>query len=134
MGTYYKGGASHYHSLSENVSTLKHHFSFSRGYFGSKSQTSTSKKIRNIASENPVATAKQFYDEAAHGGIQHNIYDGNGNIKGYVTKLKDGTTITWRHTSSSDGTPAVDINVKKSTDKAGVKEQKIHFIKAGGKR
>lgn len=61
-------------------------------------EASTSKKIRNIASENPVATAKQFYDEAAHGGIQHNIYDGKGNIKGYVTKLKDGTTTA---TSSS---------------------------------
>lgn len=133
MGTYYKGGASHYHSLAENVSTLKKHFSFSRGFFGSKSPIAVSVNVRNISSKNPVATAKQFYDEAAHGGIQHVIKFKNGDVKGYTTNLKDGTVITWRHTSSSDGTPAVDISIKKSVSSTGIKRQKIHFVKMGEK-
>ncbi|MCF0106641.1 MAG: hypothetical protein HUJ53_07765 [Holdemanella sp.] len=41
----------------------------------------------------------------------------------------DGTIITYREVSSSDGSPAVDINIKKSTDSSGVKSQKIHFVK-----
>lgn len=43
--------------------------------------------------------------------------------------MADGTVVTWREVSSSDGFPAVDINIKKSTDSGGLKVQKIHFVK-----
>ena len=46
--------------------------------------------------------------------------------KGYVAKLRDGTTITYRKTSTSDGTPVVELTIK---GLKRVKDQKIHFIK-----
>lgn len=46
--------------------------------------------------------------------------------------MSDGTIITYREVSSSDASPAVDINIKKSTNPSGVKSQKIHFIKKKG--
>ena len=39
------------------------------------------------------------------------------------------TIVSYRKVSSSDGTPAVDINIKKSKESGGVKQQKIHFVK-----
>ncbi|MBO4604233.1 MAG: hypothetical protein J5657_02895, partial [Clostridiales bacterium] len=83
----------------------------------------------HIKSDNPSVTAKDFYDRIAHGGIENEIIDRNGNIKGAKTKMADGTIVTWREISNSDGSPAVDINIKKSTDSGGLKFQKIHFVK-----
>ena len=51
------------------------------------------------------------------------------NGKGEVAKMKDGTIISYREVTSSDGTPAVEINISNSNDPADVKKQKIHFIK-----
>lgn len=51
------------------------------------------------------------------------------NGKGHYTKMKDGSILSYREVSSSDGTPAVEINIKKSTDHGGIKYQKIHFAK-----
>lgn len=44
-----------------------------------------------------------------------------------VMKMKDGTQISYRETSSSDGSPAVDINI---ASPVRVKRQKIHFVNA----
>ena len=43
--------------------------------------------------------------------------------------MADGSIITWRSVSSSDGSPVVEINIKKSSHSGGLKEQKIHFEK-----
>lgn len=51
------------------------------------------------------------------------------NGKGTIAKLADGTIVSYRKVSSSDGTPAVDINIKNSKESGGVKQQKIHFVK-----
>ena len=40
----------------------------------------------------------------------------------------DGTVITMRKKSNSDGTPVVDINIKSSSHTGGIKGQKIHFV------
>ena len=42
--------------------------------------------------------------------------------------MADGTVITMRTTSHSDGTPVVEINIAKSKHSGGIKQQKIHFI------
>ncbi len=128
MGFNYKGGADHYHSIGENVSGLSKDYPLSNGYFGTKGD-SKDNSIRHIESSDPAATAKDFYDKAAHGGKEEDILDKNGNIKGATTKMADGTIITWREVSSSDGSPAVDINIKHSDDSSGLKGQKIHFVK-----
>lgn len=119
----YKGGAAYHHSLSENVSNLKANYPYSNGYFGEKGQGRTF--TRNISSDDPVATAKDFFDKAAYGGVVQQMSNG----KGEIVKMKDGTIITHREISSSDGTPAVEINIASSTDPAGIKMQKIHFVK-----
>ena len=46
-----------------------------------------------------------------------------------MTEMSDGSIITYREYQSSDGSPVVDINIKKSTDTGGIKKQKIHFVK-----
>lgn len=45
-----------------------------------------------------------------------------------ITRMADGTVITMRKISHSDGTPVVDINIRPSTQTGGVKSQKIHFV------
>lgn len=39
--------------------------------------------------------------------------------------MNDGTVITMRVVSHSDGTPVADVNIKNSTRTGGVKTQKI---------
>lgn len=53
------------------------------------------------------------------------------NGKGKVTKMRDGSIISYRPISSSDGSPAIDINIRKSRNSGGIKQQKIHFVKKG---
>jgi len=123
MGTGYKGGAGHFHSISENLGGLKRDYKYSNGYFGDPGQGRSF--TRNIVSNDPVATASAFYDQAAYGGIERTMRNG----KGVYTKMKDGSILSFRKVSTSDGTPAVEINVTKSTDSGGLKYQKIHFMK-----
>lgn len=126
MGHGYKGGASHHHSISENLNELKDNYSFKNGYFGTRGQGRDF--VRNIQSEDPLATAKDFYNTAAHGGIERTMENG----RGMYTKMQDGTILSFREKSASDGTPVVEINIKKSNANGGAKYQKIHFI--GGKK
>lgn len=124
MGVY-KGGASYYHNISENVTTVSHFYSYKDGYFGGKSR-SKDNYVRIIESENPLSTAKDFYDKIGYGGIEKPLKGG----KGYTTKMEDGTILTYRPISSSDGSPAVEINIKGSDSHGKLKSQKIHFTEA----
>lgn len=96
----------------------------SNGYFGDKSP-STGSKTRNITSSDNVSTATDFYNKIALGGTER-VYD-NGNRR--ITQMSDGSVVTWRKTSASDGTPVVEINISSSSHTGGVKRQKIHFIR-----
>ena len=130
MGTSYKGNSPTFRSISENVTALKNDYPFLGGYFGRKGESSTNSRVRNIESADPHATAKEFYNKAAYGGIESDIYNKKtGVVIGRKTKLADGSIISWRDVSSSDGTPAVEINIEQSTSNGGVKQQKIHFVK-----
>ena len=128
MGLGYKGDTGHHHTIGENVPALTTDYPLTNGYFGSKGD-SQDNIIRHIESADPSATAKDFYDKAAYGGVENEILDKNGNVKGATTKMADGTVITWREVSNSDGSPAIDINIKYSSDSGGLKGQKIHFVK-----
>ena len=124
MGTsIYKGGTVKYHSIGQNILITSNSYKYSNGYFGDNSQ-STGNRTRNIASSDNVATATDFYNKIALGGTEK-IYD-NGNRR--ITQMSDGSVITWRKTSTSDGTSVVEINISNSTHTGGVKRQKIHFI------
>lgn len=123
MGHGYKGDAGHYHSIAENLSSLTSEYGYHNGYFGEKGKGRNF--VRNIKSDAPSKSAQEFYDKAAHGGIEHQMDNG----KGAYTKMKDGSILSYREVSSSDGTPAVEINIKQSTDHGSIKYQKIHFVK-----
>lgn len=127
MGTgSFKGGANKHHSLSENIINTCKNYKYNNGYFGDKSLLG-GKGIRIISSKAPLKIAKEFYDSIAYGGIEKDLPNG----KGKYAKLADGTIISFRPISSSDKTPAVDINITKSNNSGGVKKQKIHFINGG---
>ena len=119
----FSGGTSLHHSLGDNLGLLTSEFPLRNDFFGSKGQ---GKGIRHIDSDDPITTARDFYMRATRGGIEKPLPNG----RGVMTKLSDGTVITMRLISSSDGTPAVDINISKSVDSANVKQQKIHFIRS----
>ena len=88
-------------------------------------ETVVKKNTRHIESNDPIKTSSEFYDKLTHGSIEDDLSNG----KGKVSKLKDGTIITYREISTSDGSPVVDINIKHSSNSSGVKQQKIHFVR-----
>ncbi len=124
IGTYYKGGATYYRSIGQNVLIASQSYKYENGYFGDVSP-STGSKTRNIISADNLSTANDFYNKIAYGGTE--ISRNNGNLK--ITTMSDGTIVTKRTVSSSDGSPVVEINIRSSTHNGGVKYQKIHFIK-----
>ena len=95
--------------------------SIDSGYFGTPGQHGSS-RVRHMPGGN--SAAQEFYDDITHGYINETPIE-NG---GFVRALPDGTTITYRPTSTSDGTPVVDIN-----NGSIYKSQKIHFINEEGK-
>ena len=123
MGTSYKGDTKYYRSIGQNLMIVSSTYEYDNGRFGVNSP-STGNQTRNIASSDNLSTAKDFYDKIALGGIEKSY--NNGKMK--ITKMADGTTITMREISSSDGTPVVEINIKGSTHTGGIKNQKIHFV------
>lgn len=123
MGHGYKEDTGHYHKVTENLPDVITSYPLKNGYFGVRGKGRL--WIRNIKSKNPVATALDFYRRIAKGGQETELKSKNG----FMTKMKDGTIISWRETSSSDGTPAVDINIKHSNEHGELKYQKIHFVK-----
>lgn len=119
----YEGGASDYYSFAENADNLKMTYAFSQGYFGNKGD-SKSNSIRHIESDDPLSSAQSFYDMAAYGGMEESLGPGK-----WKATMEDGTVITMRETSTSDGSPVVDINIEKGSDSKNIKSQKIHFTK-----
>lgn len=129
MGTgIYKGGITYHHSITDNLPSLKSKYPISNGYFGNRGD-STKERTRHIESKNPISTSIDFYNKLTHGAIEKKLPNG----KGTVAKLEDGTIVSYRKISSSDGSPAIDINIKRSKNSGGVKQQKIHFVKKGRK-
>ena len=129
MGTAYKGSDGHYHSVGQNIlpTSSKYKYNPKSGYFGDNSKHGNN-RTRNIVSSDNLSTGKDFYNKIAHGGKEKTV---NSNTK--ITTMADGTVITMREKSNSDGTPVVDINIKPSSHTGGVKSQKIHFIQEDNK-
>lgn len=109
-----KGGRS---SIECNANSMSKKYPITqRGYFGKPGRNSG---IRVIYNSSPIDTAKDFYMQISKGG-KVEVCKG-GKMK--ISKLSDGTVITYREISKS-GSPAVDINIS-SVQK--IKRQKIHF-------
>lgn len=123
MGTTYKGDTKYYRSIGQNIMIVANTYQYDNGRFG-VSSPSTGNKTRNIASADPVSTAKDFYNKIALGGVEQSF--NGGKLK--VTCMADGTHVSWRLVSHSDGTPVVEINIDHSTHSSSIKNQKIHFV------
>ncbi|MDY6274014.1 MAG: hypothetical protein SPL41_03225, partial [Succinivibrionaceae bacterium] len=89
MGTGYKGGATHYHSIAENLPELTSKYKFQNGYFGERG---TSSQIRVINCSDQYSESKAFYNKLAYGGIEEPLKKGNG----VRTNMADGTIIIYR--------------------------------------
>ncbi len=122
MGTSYKGNSKYYRSIGQNILISSEKYKYSKGYFGNNSNHGNI-RTRNIVASDNLATAKDFYNKIAFGGKEQIV---NDNMR--ITRMADGTVITMRKVSHSDGTPVVDINIKPSSHTGGVKGQKIHFV------
>lgn len=113
-------GGSPEHTLLDNLSDLTKRFPLERsGYFGRPGDNS---HVRTIASKSPLRTAGIFFRLATRWALERHPIQ-----TGFVATLKDGTQITVRRTSSSDKSPAIDINIVKPHE-GRIKRQKIHFI------
>lgn len=122
MGTSYKGNSKYYRSVGQNILISSSKYKFSKGYFGENSRHGND-RTRNIIASDNLATAKDFYSKLAFGGKEQRV---NDNM--IISRMADGTVITMRKVSNSDGTPVVDINIKPSSHTGGIKSQKIHFV------
>ncbi len=123
MGTGYKGNSRYYRSISQNIFITASKYAYSNGRFGISSPHGGA-STRNIFSTDNLSTATDFYNKIAFGGKENILHD---NLR--ITRMADGTIITMRKVSHSDGTPVVDINIERSTQTGGIRKQKIHFIK-----
>lgn len=86
------------------------------GYYGRKGQSATNSRVRNMPGGKHGA--KDFFDNISRGFSKETKYP-NGTI---VKTMPDGSSITYRPISISDGTPTVTING------GSYKYQHIHFI------
>lgn len=123
MGHGYKGNTCYHRSITENLPYLISKYEYHNGYFGAKGRGRDF--VRNIISADPIKTAQGFYDAAGKGGIERLMINGRGRY----SKMKDGSILSYRETSSSDGSPVVEINIKGSYSHGDLKYQKIHFVK-----
>ena len=116
-------GRGELHSLNDNLPNVTKRFPLAPcGKFGEPS-----KGVRVIKSSAPVGTSYEFFNRISSGYVKIKVIPyKDGSKKGCVAVLKDGTTITLRKRSTSDGSPAVDIKI---TSPGRVKSHKIHFVK-----
>lgn len=105
------------HAFSDNLSGLQ--AEFPQFPDGMSWRSSKGKRIATIASDDPVGLATRFAGLASTG------YASEAKLpNGYVRQLSDGSSITLRLTSSSDGSPAVDLNIFREGH-----IRKIHFTR-----
>lgn len=118
---HYVGRKQQYRSLDQNLSATITVYPTENGYFGIKG---SSWGIREIHSRNHEATAKDFFNRIAKGGI----LDLKTIKGGIVSRLKDGSVVSYRKITSSNNSPAVEIRFRKLSSRYGINDQKIHFV------
>lgn len=116
-------GRGAFHSLTDNLPDVTRRFPLAPcGKFGEPGRNA-----RIIRSRSPVGTAYEFFNRMSKGYVKISVIPyRDGGKKGCVATLKDGMRITLRKKSSSDGSPAVNVNIQSP---GRVKPHKIHFVK-----
>ncbi len=108
-----------------------YNFNPNSGYFGQYEDGNKSKTRIVYTDNDPIVETKALFDQLAKGAI---VKEDVPNKMWHAT-LEDGSKITLRiNHPTPEHAPAVMISVRQSTDNAGIKTQKIHFIKKGDKK
>lgn len=122
-GGFAGGSASSPQAFGRNVSEILRSFSVNQqGLFGVAGRG----RSRRLYSDDPSATARLFYDTLGRGGQVRRI------DRGYIRTFDDGTHITYRPVSRSDGSPAIQISVQNPRSPLA-RYQKIHFMEGSDK-
>lgn len=118
---HYVGRKQQFRTLEQNIQSVSESYPITNGYFGTKG---SSRRIREIHARNHEQVAKDFFNKIARGGI----LDLKTLPGGVVSRLKDGSTISYRKITSSPNSPAVEIRFRSARSKYGINDQKIHFV------
>ena len=109
-------------NINDNIKKLDKKFQKTKsGYFGESGKSS---KVRVIKSNNQYKTAQEFWKILSKGGYIKIL----PNKHGLLVNFSDDSYATYRVKTSTKGSPAIEINIKNSSD---TKSQKIHFISKG---
>lgn len=105
------------HGFADNLESLRAQFPNYPDCFDWKLKKK--KRLASVETEDPIATATLFAGLASDGCVSEVVTD-----VGYRRILADGTVVVLRVVTSSEGSPAVDLNI------AGESYiRKIHFYK-----
>lgn len=108
-----------------------YHFDPETGYFGEHG-TGNRYNVRLVyVDDDPIEETRILFEKLTRGAeIKEDVSN-----KKWHARLEDGSVITLRiNHPTPEHAPAVMISVRKSSDDAGIKDQKIHFIKKGTKK
>ena len=121
LRVHYVGRKQAFRSLQDNIEHTISSYPLSNGNFGVKG---SSRGVREIRSRNHEGTAKDFFNKIAQGGI----LDLKTISGGVVSRMKDGSIVSYRKYTSSNNSPAVEIRFRGLKSKYGINDQKIHFV------
>ena len=118
----YSSSPSSFEHLARNVDRLAQDYRLTPGgRFGEKGDNS-----RVITSENPNATAREFWKALSKGGRVRSLPNG----KGEGAFFDDGSHVVFRPITSTENSPAISIRIM--TKGRGIAaNQKIHFMAKG---
>ena len=126
MGTGNMGKLALLTGIMKNSRSLKSKFGFQNGYFGKRGKGRKS-STRNIPSQNPLQTAKDFFDTLVQDAVRE-VLKKDGEPYGYRVDLPDGSISIFRPAShSADKSPAISIDTKGCRIEVDIRVQKIHF-------
>ena len=108
--------ASPSHGFAENVGNLRDAFGYPDDL---EWNLKKGKKLASVEADDPIAAATMFAGIASERYVSEVLRD-----NGYIRKMEDGTIVVLRVTTSSDGSPAVDLNIVGESH-----IRKIHFYK-----
>ena len=121
-GGYSDNGAAR---ISRNIRHLTNRYPLDRsGRFGARGSR---RDVRRLDSDDPLGEARKFFEIASRGAQR--VWEERPGV--FRALFRDGSTVTYRQQSHSDGSPAIDLNLR--TKPHGIaRVQRIHFIRKSG--